>query len=290
MVLGSPPREWGTAVPSRGGRAILTVHPHASGDSVITVADGAVLNGSPPREWGTATVELRNINEAPVHPHASGDSHSPISRRCHIWGSPPREWGQRYKIIRDAQRIGFTPTRVGTAVWAAVHRRALGVHPHASGDSPAGLDHVTAVVGSPPREWGQLVVPLPPGEEEGFTPTRVGTAGHRCPRQQHTMVHPHASGDSETGFLWEPKDGGSPPREWGQPNLPSKPLTPSRFTPTRVGTATANWVRELPMNRVKVHPHASGDSDFPLGLNSLPLCRVHPHASGDSALELRRCC
>ncbi len=113
---------------------------------------------------------------------------------------------------------------------------------------------------------------------------------------------------------------GSPPRVWGQPLVSDHKGPPSRFTPTRVGTASSSWHRVLPTS---VHPHACGDSmsrtrrrRCPVGspprvwgqlhrteghgteLRFTPTrvgtarystCRrlstiVHPHACGDSAL------
>ena len=140
-------------------------------------------------------------------------------RRCgQNHGSPPREWGQLGARGPARGARRFTPTRVGTAGVSPIHIALLRVHPHASGDSVPG----EAVTGSP------------------------------------ISVHPHASGDSssEDDALEELQ--GSPPREWGQPSLGAEVVFGYRFTPTRVGTATAaNFANGEP---TRVHPHASGDS------------------------------
>ena len=99
---GSPPREWGQLydAPTR-------VHPHASGDSSATVYGNRVH----PHASGDSPDTIIQ------HPHASGDSTS--AERA---GSPPREWGQPPGVPPKGwgqppeALIGFTPTRVGTAL------------------------------------------------------------------------------------------------------------------------------------------------------------------------------
>ena len=111
--------------------------------------------------------------------------------------------------------------------------------------------------GSPPREWGQRVIPAGIALSHRFTPTRVGTAAGGRDRDGHGRVHPHASGDSATWIRTRWLETGSPPREWGQPEDVGYSLRGHGFTPTRVGTA-------LPATAIVclwwVHPHASGDS------------------------------
>ena len=94
--------------------------------------------------------------------------------------------------------------------------------------------------GSPPREWGQPLRRALEDPRQGFTPTRVGTAGS-LPRLSFIWrVHPHASGDQPAAGLgvavglgftphasgdsrkyWKQHlfGHGSPPREWGQRSL-----------------------------------------------------------------------
>ena len=97
--------------------------------------------------------------------------------------------------------------------------------------------------GSPPRVWGQL-----PGLFSGetfprFTPTRVGTTGGNQGARRCGPVHPHACGDNAGGLLSEVAVPGSPPRVWGQLDVPYINHTWARFTPTRVGTTSDPPVR-----------------------------------------------
>ena len=50
---------------------------------------------------------------------------------------------------------------------------------------------------------------------------------------------------------------GSPPRVWGQPGLRADLTGANRFTPTRVGTTSANRRKK---DFLSVHPHACGDN------------------------------
>ena len=196
--LGSPPREWGQRLPAaperpagrftptRVGTALrrgqagppAAVHPHASGDSGINPPNIRVVNGSPPREWGqqerhphrpvrrrftptrvgTAPCSGTTLTSRRVHPHASGDSRGRALSVAPQVGSPPREWGQLFPPPFQPTLVGFTPTRVGTASRPPARRRRPWVHPHASGDSRRLFLWVAQLPGSPPREWGQLLV------------------------------------------------------------------------------------------------------------------------------------
>jgi len=50
---------------------------------------------------------------------------------------------------------------------------------------------------------------------------------------------------------------GSPPRAWGQRRWPRSSCRGPRFTPTRVGTTSSNF---LSRSAWAVHPHARGDN------------------------------
>jgi len=73
-----------------------------------------------------------------------------------------------------------------------------------------------------------------------FTPTCVGTIRVRRSRRPGSPVHPHVRGENFVVIAWRSWLSGSPPRAWGQSNLPLWPPGPHRFTPTCVGTMTEN--------------------------------------------------
>jgi len=73
-----------------------------------------------------------------------------------------------------------------------------------------------APCGSPPRVWGQLVLPAQAFQFERFTPTRVGTMPTIGSRGGTTSVHPHACGDNVVVTDPDLDEIGSPPRVWGQ--------------------------------------------------------------------------
>ncbi len=92
--------------------------------------------------------------------------------------------------------------------------------------------------------------------------------------------------------------GGSPPRAWGQPAVGSLPWSYGRFTPTGVGTTSADRSKA---RLEAVHPHGRGDNvavpfvrdvltwftPTGVGTTGCPLARtirkpVHPHGRGDN--------
>ena len=130
------------------------------------------------------------------------------------------------------------------------------VHPHASGEHSR-LPHARhAEGGSSPREWGTHDTGRERVRRARFIPTRVGNTRVNWRSSGPPPVHPHASGEHETGSSMEQALHGSPPREWG--TLLHRPAARirRRFIPTRVGNT-------LPSRRVRahdaVHPHASGE-------------------------------
>ncbi len=110
----------------------------------------------------------------------------------------------------------FTPTRVGTMPRGTAVSFAPAVHPHARGDNPCALDALRAVLGSPPRAWGQLAFRAGVAASLRFTPTRVGTIRAVAEPLLHHLVHPHARGDNDVNAFARARPPGSPPRAWGQ--------------------------------------------------------------------------
>ena len=138
---GSSPREWGTHahrptfrqpwrfIPTRVGNTYTnlclyfgnTVHPHASGEHLVTMNSTGLLFGSSPREWGTlsqrqqirlaqrfiptrvgnTTLSQSNSLADPVHPHASGEHSHHLEFSPSANGSSPREWGTHFFHLFD---------------------------------------------------------------------------------------------------------------------------------------------------------------------------------------------
>src|SRR5437868_2438258 len=74
--------------------------------------------------------------------------------------------------------------------------RACPVHPHARGDNMGAPSEQAAIIGSPPRAWGQRQTPHAPFPIRRFTPTRVGTTLAEWREVTAHAVHPHARGDN----------------------------------------------------------------------------------------------
>ena len=160
---------------------------------------------------------LRIFGRTTVHPHACGDNDFLAVPLARYDGSPPRVWGQHPHHF--------------------VHIRLVTVHPHACGDNRVSFAKAFGGVGSPPRVWGQ----------------RAFSSASRS----ISTVHPHACGDNSRRRTAAIRFIGSPPRVWGQ-HLPHPVAQVGyRFTPTRVGTTSAQFADTAPST---VHPHACGDN------------------------------
>ena len=196
---GSPPREWGQRslrllwpvshrfTPTRVGTA--PTESHSTSASMVrewgqqeSVTPWQAEGRFTPTRVGTASTPARIRSRRRVHPHASGDSKHTGAYSQPSSGSPPREWGQLSGRLDWTPEERFTPTRVGTALTFWRLTMCVGVHPHASGDSGSGVSLARPILGSPPREWGQLYVVRPVDVSQRFTPTRVGTAWDTGPR------------------------------------------------------------------------------------------------------------
>ena len=325
---GSPPRAWGQRVrryiymsalrftPTRVGTtcpctlrpAVVTIHPHARGDNIITALCSRPYRGSPPRAWGqlvmlnhtatacrftptrVGTTSARSCRPTSsrftptrvgttqscsynpyivtVHPHARGDNSIVFLQSVHCNGSPPRAWGQLHELGHEVSRRRFTPTRVGTT---SLHCRRISwrtVHPHARGDNSTGSSPSVPAPGSPPRAWGQRIEGRPGIAAARFTPTRVGTTNQAVRPMRHAAVHPHARGDNSFTLTMPARFCGSPPRAWGQPQAQRLVVLELRFTPTRVGTTAESSSQRT---QSPVHPHARGDN----AMSRAPQRKIH---------------
>src|SRR5581483_217540 len=114
---------------------MITVHPHACGESVGEVWVVPTGLGSPPRVWGKLARSRRRRRQGrftptrggkarfpfdlclrrSVHPHACGESLLPPLASPPFLGSPPRVWGKHVACDVSLEIARFTPTRVGKA-------------------------------------------------------------------------------------------------------------------------------------------------------------------------------
>ena len=198
-----------------GGSAVISVHPHASGEHVEFLVQSSDLRGSSPREWGThltlvnRRVEFRFIPTRvgntvialcaklpySVHPHASGEHNPETGLHEYGFGSSPREWGTQDVFLIVEHRARFIPTRVGNTPSASPPAARPAVHPHASGEHTSAVRSRLLANGSSPREWGTPVQRGRASPRSRFIPTRVGnTTARRAPVKIYS-VHPHASGE-----------------------------------------------------------------------------------------------
>ena len=133
--------------------------------------------------------------------------------------------------------------------------------------------------GSPPRAWGLLEQRLLAAVGCRLTPTCVGTAGSRCTRSAPTPAHPHVRGDCATASFEMFYNDGSPPRAWGLRLRARSSASPSRLTPTCVGTASGGTPSRA--GRCGSPPRAWGLPSRS-GLHSSSRS-AHPHVRGDCA-------
>ena len=231
------------------------VHPHASGEHIVTSAAMSSYAGSSPREWGThrpndiPRMPIRFIPtrvgnttsrcgvalSTTVHPHASGEHETKSQSAEKNAGSSPREWGTRTECHRENRSVRFIPTRVGNTITRRGKRQGVPVHPHASGEHPMIFVRLTNSVGSSPREWGTLQDFWPANRDRRFIPTRVGNTRAIAPAKGGITVHPHASGEHSYRLRAVAIFSGSSPREWGTRHASLRAAWRWRFIPTRVG-------------------------------------------------------
>ena len=187
------------------------------------------IPGTPPRRFtptcvGTIAGSGLRVARPSVHPHVRGDNSTPQCPLTAWGGSPPRAWGQFVIVAYDEDLGRFTPTCVGTML-------GLG-------------GGIRRGYGSPPRAWGQFFTALADGVRERFTPTCVGTMCPAPGRTSAASVHPHVRGDNAAGGRSRVLLGGSPPRAWGQYQRQVLESARHRFTPTCVGTITAEEIAQ----------------------------------------------
>ena len=135
---GSPPRVWGqlfTLPIKRGSRRFTptgvgttgrlnpgtrrrAVHPHGCGDNASTSFRARRYSRFTPTGVGTTPPPLLSPARHRVHPHGCGDNIVSVTALAMRPGSPPRVWGQPPVAATQNQSPRFTPTGVGTTLYA----------------------------------------------------------------------------------------------------------------------------------------------------------------------------
>ena len=132
-VAGSPPRAWGTRLPTDLDLRERRFTPTCVGNTPGRAASAA-----------TAT----------VHPHVRGEHPADESLNRSPSGSPPRAWGTLSHPITPALQMRFTPTCVGNTRGRDHETCRESVHPHVRGEHSMTSTVPSVVFGSPPRAWG----------------------------------------------------------------------------------------------------------------------------------------
>ena len=191
-----------------------------------------------------------------VHPHMRGEYGGPVASEIVVRGSSPHAWGILRRTIDGALQARFIPTCVGNTQAATRLPYQHAVHPHVRGEYAVELKRAPQIVGSSPRAWGILFVPLLLLKGRRFIPTCVGNTLAAQPDGRCGSVHPHVRGEYHARRGLGDLDVGSSPRAWGILLAPVMNETGIRFIPTCVGNTQAPPFLEcLPA----VHPHVRGD-------------------------------
>ena len=133
VLIGSPPRAWGTRNTLSLNTTVLRFTPTCVGNSITF---------------------QRFLSPFPVHPHVRGELDQVSIRVLFEYGSPPRAWGTRSGPRRSPRSVRFTPTCVGNSNGMLRRPPLDSVHPHVRGELASILVTSFAPVGSPPRAWG----------------------------------------------------------------------------------------------------------------------------------------
>ncbi len=292
----TPPRAWGrpfgissaimrrrntptcvgkTVIPS-SMRIFLRKHPHVRGEDFRRAAVFNRLVETPPRAWGRQRQEclvILLVGNTPTCVGKTSSSHSPRSfsqKHPHVRGedamnllyqdeaaeTPPRAWGRRRQAAAMPPFFGNTPTCVGKTPSSTRHRGSPRKHPHVRGEDPIIILFSVAMIETPPRAWGRLILFHLFYASIRNTPTCVGKTPLSSRIWRTTQKHPHVRGEDTFHEPLPPKLQETPPRAWGRPKFFFVLPSPSGNTPTCVGKT----LKQLAFKggRQK-HPHVRGE-------------------------------
>ena len=113
-------------------------------------------------------------------------------------------------------RRSIISTRVGTSEMDSRFCGVVRDHPNACGDKSVIFLYISFRVGSSPRVWGQVLIPVSNNVSAWIIPTRVGTRIYVNENVMTCEDHPHACGDKLLYLYAQAMIIGSSPRVWGQ--------------------------------------------------------------------------
>ncbi len=134
-----------------------SVHPHVRGDNYNCRRVFRYCPGSPPRAWGQLPAIIPGDNCERFTPTCVGTTEAshPLWR-LHNWVHPHVSGDNVRLVLVSGHLSRFTPTCVGTTAFPGPGRSRAPVHPHVRGDNHFSPPVARAMIGSPPRAWGQL--------------------------------------------------------------------------------------------------------------------------------------
>ncbi len=279
-----------------GGKIALAVQPHACGEMWVLKTASPLLHGSPhacgempsafnssppddgstPRMWGNVHGAFRSdlhcrfnpthvgkcqldlsYQESPtVQPHACGEMRWWI---CWTWtdgGSTPRMWGNGPMFNQQIYGKRFNPTHVGKCWIYSCSNWGITVQPHACGEMYFRGFPLSAVFGSTPRMWGNVLSMQFVEVNLRFNPTHVGKWVAPSATFSLVPVQPHACGEMAGSTAQVFRNLGSTPRMWGNDLRLFFSLIELRFNPTHVG----KWEKKKTFDEIMtVQPHACGE-------------------------------
>ena len=151
-------------------------------------------NGSPPRVRGEAALRIEDLVPSRITPACAGRRHThsrrsarsrdhprvcgekrtaAVFRRITV-GSPPRVRGEDDERRPRTRQAGITPACAGRSPCTCSPRAQDGDHPRVCGEKCASLQADFAVLGSPPRVRGEVVLVKPLLNLRGITPACAG--------------------------------------------------------------------------------------------------------------------
>ena len=164
----------------RAKSSAIKDHPRVCGEQIMGVSRPTVEKGSPPRVRGTEERRMKPDKEARItpacagnsgcwgnatfpgkdHPRVCGEQGSQHNNIYPILGSPPRVRGtaiQRFRLLDD---LRITPACAGNSRHRVPLIGGIGDHPRVCGEQFCISSVRFAILGSPPRVRGTVIIPI----------------------------------------------------------------------------------------------------------------------------------
>ena len=211
--------------------------------------------GSPPRvrgkqPFGIFKVKVRGITPACAgktykfhiirflvqdHPRVCGENHRMFSFIPLMEGSPPRVRGKQQRKCKDSLEMGITPACAGKTRFLYIAILGLEDHPRVCGENEIKRANTGSHVGSPPRVRGKPRASLSRYSFPGITPACAGKTIAIFGLELSPEDHPRVCGENPVGCIYQPGQGGSPPRVRGKPSVNRANYLAPRITPACAG-------------------------------------------------------